>query len=335
MKKKFLKRFLFTLSGITGFLIAAALILPLVISPSPIENLANASDVMQDDSRFINIPFEGTNGLETHYLDKGDSNSGEPVFILLHGSMYNVFTWNEVFNDFASRGRTIAYDQLPYGLSEKLLEGDWTEENPYTQEAAVKQLVTLIEALNLKQVYLVGSSYGGTLAIRTAIEHKDKVAGLILVDAAVFVNESMPGWLVNSPQMNSIGPLLARTMGSGSSFYENCYTDPAFFAGQRKKDSMIMTEVQNWDFALWQYLKAWSEVSFNFESRIPEIDIPVLVLAGEEDAVVPVKDAEKLHKLLPNSTLKLIPDTGHLPHEESPEQFLALVLPWIDRIAGN
>jgi len=332
MKKKFFKRLLLIIASISVFLTAAIVLVPLFISPSQIEGLADAPEIKKNESRFINIPFEGTDGIDIHYMEKGRSDSDEPVFILLHGSMYNLFTWDEVFDEFSSKGRTIAYDQAPYGLSEKLIAGDWTGENPYTQKAAVEQLVTFLDALKLEQVYLVGSSYGGTLAVRTAIEYKERVAGLILVDAAVFVSESMPGWLVNSPQMTNVGPLMARSMGSGTSFYENCYADPNVFSGERKDNSMIMTEVNNWDFALWQYLKAWSDVSFDFESRIPEIKVPALVISGEEDKVVPVADSEKLNSLIPNSKLLLIPNIGHLPHEEAPEQFIEIVFSWIDDV---
>lgn len=335
MKKKLIKRILLVIAGIFVFIAAAAAIIPLFISPDPIEGLAAAEVIKKPDSLFINVAFEGTDGIKIHYMDKGRSDFGEPVFVLLHGSMYNLFTWNEVFDAFAANGRTVAYDQAPYGLSEKLTEGDWSKANPYTQEAAVKQLIAFLDELNLEKVYLVGSSYGGTLAVRTAVEYKDRVAGLILVDPAVFVSESMPGWLVGSRQMNNAGPLFARMMGSGTSFYENCYADPAVFSGRRMEDSMIMSKVRDWDFALWQYLKAWAEVSFDFESRIPEISVPALIVSGEEDRVVPVEDSRKLNDMLPDSELHFIPDTGHLPHEESPEQFLEIVLPWIENISSQ
>ena len=335
MKKKLIKR-LILIFGITIVSLAAmAVIVPLFISPQPLEGLSNVQEAGKPDSRFISIPFDGTDGIEIHYVEKGQSDSGRPVFILLHGSMYNLYSWDKVIDSFALKGRTIAYDQAPYGLSEKLLDGDWSGENPYTQKAAVQQLISFLDALKLEQVYLVGSSYGGTLAVRTAVEYKERVAGLILVDPAVFVSESMPGWLVGSPQLNNIGPLFARSMGSGTSFYENCYADSSFFTGKRMEDSMIMTEVRDWDFALWQYLKAWAEISFDFESSIPEIEIPALIISGTEDKVVPAEDSRKLNDLLPDSTLHFIPDTGHMPHEESPDKVLEIVLPWIDKVTAD
>ncbi len=335
MKKKLIKKILMIIAIVIATLAAAAVVVPLVITPQPLEGLSSAEKAGKPDSRFINIPFDGTDGIRIHYIDRGQSGPDGPIFILLHGSMYNLYSWDRVQDDFAARGRTIAYDQAPYGLSEKLLEGDWSGENPYTQKAAVEQLIGFLDALGLQQVYLVGSSYGGTLAVRAAAEYKERVAGLILIDPAVFVSESMPGWLVNSTQLNNVGPLFARSMGSGTSFYRNCYYDQEVFTGSRKSDSMIMTEVMNWDFALWQYLKAWSEVSFDFERSIPEISIPALIVSGAEDKVVPAKDFQKLDDLLPDSKLHIIPGTGHMPHEETPDKVLDIILPWIDSITGG
>ncbi len=335
MKKKLIKKILLIIAIVIAALSAAAVVVPLVISPQPLEGLSSAEEAGRAGSRFINIPFDGTDGIQIHYVEKGQSAPGKPVFILLHGSMYNLYSWDKVQDVFAARGRTIAYDQAPYGLSEKLLEGDWSGENPYTQEAAVQQLIGFLDALALKQVYLVGSSYGGTLAVRAAAEYKERVTGLILIDPAVFVSESMPGWLVNSAQLNNVGPLFARSIGSGTSFYVNCYYDPEVFTGSRKSDSMIMTEVSDWDFALWQYLKAWAEVSFDFESSIPDIKIPALILSGAEDKVVPAEDFQKLDDLLPDSELHIIPGTGHMPHEETPEKVMKIILPWIDEVAGD
>jgi pimeloyl-ACP methyl ester carboxylesterase len=228
-------------------------------------------------------------------------------------------------------GRVVAYDQIPYGLSEKLVEGEWTGANPYTTEGALKQLEAVLDTFGFDRVYLVGSSFGGTLAVRAALEFPSRVAGLVLVAPAVFADESMPAWLVDSPQMNNLGPLLARSLGRGTSFYEKCYRDASFFSGKRKRDTMIMTQVRDWDFALWQYLKAWGAGPVDFINRIPDIDVPVLIVSGTQDRIVPPEDSERLHAALPNSTLASIPDAGHMPQEESPQEFIDLVLPWIEK----
>jgi pimeloyl-ACP methyl ester carboxylesterase len=335
MKKKLVKRILLIIAIVIASLALLAVIVPLFISPSPLEDVVSVEEVQRNDSRFVTIPFEGTDGIEIHYREKGGADKDEPVFVLLHGSMYNLYSWDRVMDFFGSMGRVIAYDQVPYGLSEKMISGDWSGANPYTQEAAVDQLVALLDEFDLDQVYLVGSSYGGTLAVRTALEHEERIAGMILVDAAVFVSETMPEWLLESRQMENVGPLMARMMGNNVPFYESCYADSAFFNGKRKEDTMILTKVENWDSSLWQYLKAWGGETYDFESRISSIDVPVLVISGSEDAIVPVEDSVKLDKLLPESKLEIINGAGHMPHEESPEKFIEIVRPWIDEVINS
>jgi pimeloyl-ACP methyl ester carboxylesterase len=332
VKKHLLTRMVRVLVILTGFFLLAVFIVPLFITPRPLEELSAAQSVAGEQSRFMTVPFDGTNGITLHYLESGDDTDGGVAFVLLHGSFFNSSSWDMVIESLGELGRAVAYDQIPYGLSEKLTEGEWSGRNPYTTEAALEQLVSVLDVLGFDQVYLVGSSFGGTLAVRAALEYPSRVAGLILVAPAVFVDESMPVWLVESPQMNNLGPYLARLLGSGTSFYEKCYSDDSFFSGTRKRDTMIMTEVRDWDFALWQYLKTWGAGSVDFTGRIPEIDIPVLIVSGAEDRIVPPVDAEKLHAMLPRSTLAYIPDAGHMPQEESPEEFLDLVLPWIERV---
>jgi pimeloyl-ACP methyl ester carboxylesterase len=329
MKKNHIQKVLIITAAVIAGLVLIIMIVPLFISASPQDDLVSLEEIKNPDSRFIEIQFEGTDGITIHYIEKGTENPAEPVFILLHGSLYNLFSWDNVIEQFSPMGRVIAYDQVPFGLSEKLTERDWTGANPYTQKAAVEQLITLLDTLDFKEAYLVGSSYGGTLAVRTAAEYADRVAGLILIDAAVFVDESMPEWLLNSRQMDNIGPLMARSMGTSTGFFEKCYADPAFFSGKRKDETMIMTKVTDWDFALWQYLKAWGEDPFDYQNRISDIDIPVLIISGEEDSIVPPEDSQKLDKMLSDSTLRFIPASGHMPHEETPEKVLDIVLPWL------
>ena len=103
-----------------------------------LEGLATPSQIAGDESNFLTIPYTGTDGIDIHYLTDGAA-AGEvvPTFVLLHGSLFNAYTWSEVMDFFGERGRVIAYDQIPYGLSEKLVGGDWTEGNPYASSAAV------------------------------------------------------------------------------------------------------------------------------------------------------------------------------------------------------
>jgi pimeloyl-ACP methyl ester carboxylesterase len=245
--------------------------------------------------------------------------------------MFNAFTWNEVMDFFSERGHVIAYDQIPYGLSEKLVTGDWTEANPYTSEAAVDELVLFLDALEVDNVILVGNSYGGVLAAQAALAQPDRVEALVLVDAAVYVQEEMPAFVMELPQVQHMGPLFARQLGQSEAFIRQTYFDPGQISDERMSLTMINTEVEDWDLALWEYLRVWGADTLDFAARIPDIQQPALVITGDSDQVVPVEDSQRLDDELPDSELVILPSCGHVPQEECPEAFEAAVDEWLGK----
>jgi pimeloyl-ACP methyl ester carboxylesterase len=249
--------------------------------------------------------------------------------VLLHGSLFNAFTWNQVMDFFAERGRVIAYDQIPYGLSEKLGAGDWTGVNPYSSEAAVDQLYAFLDELEVESAVLVGNSYGGVLAVQAALAQPERVEALILADAAIYVQEEMPAWLMNLPQVRRLGPLLARQLGQNEAFLRQTYSDPERISDERIALTGIHTKVTNWDKALWEYLRAWSVDTAALAAQLDEIQQPTLVIAGDGDTVVPVADSQRLDSELPNADLVILSSCGHVPQEECPEAFKKAVDTWL------
>jgi pimeloyl-ACP methyl ester carboxylesterase len=294
--------------------------------------LAAAQEVAPDDSRFVTIPFEGTDGLDIHYLERGsDAGGAKPTFVLLHGSMFNAFTWDQTLDFFAERGRVIAYDQIPYGLSEKPVAGDWRARNPYASSAAVDQLFSLLDALAVGRVVLVGNSYGGVIAVQAALAQPARVEALVLVDPAVYVEEEMPAWLMNLPQMRRLGPLFARQLGQNEAFFRQTYRDPNRITDDRLAATSIHTQVADWDLALWEYLRAWSVDLSALAGQFGEIDQPALIVSGDSDTIVPVEDSQRLNTALQNSDLVILPQCGHVPQEECPEAFMGAVDAWLRR----
>jgi pimeloyl-ACP methyl ester carboxylesterase len=332
MNKRFWKTMAKSLGALVVVTVALLVVGPLLIPVRPLEGLASAQQMAPHDSRFVTIPFAGTDGIDIHYLVEGSNSDGKgATFVLLHGSLFNAFTWNQVMDFFAERGRVIAYDQIPYGLSEKLVAGDWTGANPYSSSAAVDQLYAFLDALDVDSVVLVGNSYGGVLAVQAALARPDRVEALILVDAAVYVQEEMPAWLLDLPQMRRLGPLFARQMGRNEAFLRQTYLNPDQISDERFALTGIHTEVTGWDMALWEYLRAWSVDIAALAARLPEIQQPALVITGDSDTVVPVADSQRLDSELPNSDLVILPSCGHVPQEECPETFKEAVDAWLSQ----
>ena len=333
MKKHLLKTLVKILGAIFVLIILILAVGPFLIPVRPLEGLASAQRVATNDSKFITVPFDGTDGIDIHYMANGLESANEsPTFVLIHGSLFNAFTWNEVMDFFSERGHVIAYDQIPYGLSEKLVAGDWTERNPYSSAAAVDQLFLFLDALDVNNAVLIGSSYGGTLAVQATLAQPERVEALILVDAAVYVQEEMPAWLFKLPQMRHLGPLFARRLGHNEAFLRQTYLDPDQINDERKTLTSIHTQVEDWDFALWEYLRVWGEDTPDLAARIPDIQQPVLLITGDSDTVVPVTDSQRLDSEFPNSELVILPSCGHVPHEECPEAFKEAVDAWLSQL---
>lgn len=310
--------------------ILALLIVPFLIPVAPLEGLVAPAEAAADNSQFVTIPFAGTDGIDIHYLTgETDATDEQPTFILMHGSVFNAFTWSETLAFFDDYGRVLAYDQVPYGLSEKLVEGDWSEVNPYTVDAAITQLFAFMDTMDVDTAILVGNSYGSVLALEAARQQPERVDALILADSAVYVSEAVPAALMNLSQVQRMGPIFARQIGNSEAFINQTYLNADAITPERMASTLIHTEVTDWDMALWEYLQVWGTDPSDVATVLNDITQPSLVLTGDSDVVVPVADSEQLDAALPNSELVILPDCGHVPQEECPTAFTSAIEAWL------
>jgi pimeloyl-ACP methyl ester carboxylesterase len=333
VKNKLFKKVFVALGIFFLILVVLLAVGPFFVKVTPLEGLASPAQAASGESKFVTIPFEGTDGIDIHYLEGGSVTNEQPyTFVLLHGSNFNAFTWNEVIDFFGEYGRVVAYDQIPYGLSEKLVEGDWAAKNPYSSTAAVEQLFSFLDAFEIDNAVLVGNSYGATLAVQAVLANPERIDGLILVDAAVYVQEEMPAWLMNSPQMQRVGPLFARQLGQSEAFISQTYSDPEKISEERMRLTTIQTQVTDWDIAYWEYLKVWGADAPDYVSMLSEIQQPTLVISGDNDHVVPLSDSERLNAELPISELIVLANCGHVPQEECPASFEDAIATWLIKL---
>ena len=318
MKKN---RFWKIAGGITGGVLILVLAGPFLIPVPPLENTVPAESLADEDSRFIEV-----NGINVHYKIYGQ---GEPVFILLHGFGASLFSWHKVTNPLAQYGTVIAYDRPAFGLTERPLE--WEGENPYSQDSQVELVLGLMDALNVEQAILVGNSAGGTVAMLTALKYPERVQSLILVDPAVYAGGGAPAWirpLLGTPQMRHLGPLIARQIQSrGVEFIKTAWHDPSKITPETLEGYQKPLQAKNWDKALWELTLASRESKL--ADRLTEFSMPVLVITGDDDRIVSTEQSIRLAGEIPNAELVVIPQCGHLPHEEQPEEFMQTVTNFI------
>jgi pimeloyl-ACP methyl ester carboxylesterase len=307
------------------FLILAVTILPLIIPFPPIADTAPIKELADADSHFIQV-----NGLAVHYKIYG---SGEPVLILLHGFGASSFSWREVTGPLSQSGTVIAYDRPAFGLTERPLPGPsgWTGENPYGAEANISLLFGLMDALKIQKAVLVGNSAGGTVAVQSALKNPARVSGLVLVDAAVYPGSrgnrfGLLAPVINTPQMSRLGPYFVRSIAGdqGTQYLRSAWHDPSKITDAITLGYRIPLRVENWDIALWEYTKA-GPGNEDLDRHLKELKMPVLVIAGDDDQIIPTGLSVQLGGDIPGAKLAILPGCGHVPHEECPQAFLKAI----------
>lgn len=315
-----MKRFLkITLIGL-GILIVVLAIVPFLIPVPPLENVVPPEKLADADSKFIDV-----DGIRVHYKMVGQ---GKPVFILLHGFAASEFSWREVMQPLAQEytATVMAYDRPAFGLTTRPMPGEWSGDSPYGPDAQVKMLIGLMDALKIDRAILVGNSAGGGIAALTALRHPQRVDALILVDAAISGGGNVPWYqpLMTTPQGRRIGPLIARQIKDwGIDFGKSAWHDPSKITPEIWEGYLKPLRAENWDRALWEFTA--SSRPTELASQIKNIKMPALVITGDDDKIIPKERSIQLSKDLLNAKLVVIPNCGHVPHEECPIEFLAAV----------
>jgi pimeloyl-ACP methyl ester carboxylesterase len=322
-----MKKFLKIIGIAFSVMLALLLVVPFLIPVPPLKDTVPAEQLADPDSLFVEV-----NGIQVHYKTYGQ---GEPTFILLHGFGASLFSWHAVTTPLSEYGTVIAYDRPAFGLTERPMT--WEGENPYSPQAQVDLVIGLMDELNIEKAILVGNSAGGTISMLTALQYPERVQALILVDPAVYAGGGAPAWvhpILNTPQMNRIGPLFARQLqAQGVEFIKTAWHDPSKITPEILAGYQKPLRANNWDKALW-FLTVASQES-GLAERLNELTLPVLVITGDDDRIVPTEQSVRLAKELPNATLKVIPQSGHLSHEEHPDLFMQAVTEFLTTLKQN
>ena len=313
-------------------LLLILLVGPFLIPVPPLKGTVPPEQLADPDSRFVEV-----NGLQVHYKIQGQ---GNPALVLLHGFASSTYTWREVLSPLGDLGTVVAYDRPAFGPTQRPMPGEWQGDNPYTLEAQADQTIALMDSLGIEKAVLVGNSAGGTVAMLAALRHPfaslegrpDRVQALVLVDAAIYGGGGTPAWvrpLLHTPQAQHLGPLLARSVRSlrfarGQAFGERlgrtAWHDPSRLTPEIWQGYEKPLRAENWDRALWELTLASHPLGL--DKRLSEVRMPVLVITGDDDRIVPTAQSIRLAGELPDAELVVIPNCGHVPHEECPQAWL-------------
>ena len=252
------------------------------------------------------IEVEGT---RLHYVRRG---SGPPV-VVLHGSDGSLLDFAETVLETLSREfEVVAFDRPGHGYSER------PRHAVATPEVQMRLLHDAICRLSLGHAVMVGHSWSGLLILMYALDYPDEVAGLTLLAPWVAPPASPPSPLLYAPRIPLLGEFSLWTVhrlvkGAIIGYYlrQAFLPEPVPRAYARQSAACWL----RWP----QQVKVFSRENTadrpamrNYSPRYGQIAVPVGIVAGETDRVVPTAEqAEWLHRLLPDSELVLLPNTGH------------------------
>lgn len=259
-------------------------------------------------------------GQKIAYYDAGSG----PVIVLVHGFGSEArFDWGNVLAPLSKHHRVIALDQIGFGASDKPFID-------YSIQTYVDFLGEFLRVLNVHEFTLCGESLGGWISALYTIESlSTRNSGqnalplpkrLILEDAAgmsaVHMSGSMP---------IPIAGTLADAHGVAIVFHDKSRVTDAFV-----REAWAMKMKANDGFterSIWSSPKLAGEV---VKDRLGTISVPTLVIWGGNDELVPLEQGRAYAAGIPGAKLTIVPDCGHAPSIEKPEQFLAAAVPFID-----
>lgn len=246
-------------------------------------------------------------GVEIYYRDWG---SGQPI-VFSHGWPLTADDWDAQMLFFLQHGyRVIAHDRRGHGRSEKVPDG-------HDMDHYADDLAAVVEHLDLRDAVHVGHSTGGGEVVRYLARHgESRAAKAVLVSAVpplMVRTDSNPGGLPKEV----FDDLQAQLAANRSEFYRALPSGP-FYGFNRPGVQPSEAIIANWwrqgmmGDAKAQYdgIVAFSQTDFTEDLK--KITIPVLVMHGDDDQIVPYANSgPRSAELLPNGTLKTYPDYPH------------------------
>ncbi|HSO88107.1 MAG TPA: alpha/beta fold hydrolase [Draconibacterium sp.] len=248
------------------------------------------------------------NSITVNYTDEGPENA--PVIIFIHGFPFNKEMWNKQMEVLSENFRVIAYDIRGHGNS-------YSGTDDFSVELFVKDLLSLMDSLEIEKTVLCGLSMGGYIALNAMENHPSRFDALILCDTSC---------IADSPEAK--GKRTKAIEGIWENGIEK-FADESiknFFAQESfitKRD--VIAEVREIIINTTEksVIKTLLALSRRKETctTLWKIKVPVLILVGEEDKITPREAAQFMHDKINGSVMSVIENAGHLSNLENPDQF--------------
>jgi pimeloyl-ACP methyl ester carboxylesterase len=269
-----------------------------------------------DRSHFVSV-----DGHRAHYQEFGDPNG--PILLLIHGFTASTYVWKSVAPLLGEQGfRVIAVDLLGFGYSEKPTAFD------YTIDSQARFVSRFMNRLGIGRATLVGSSYGGAVALTIALDYPERVEKLVLSDA-VINDEAKEHPVMKLAAIPGVGEVITPFFLDSRAFMKvrmrNTLAPANHHLITEDRISSILRPLSAADghHSVLASGRNWSATRLERDAHL--INQPTLIIWGEQDRVIRIENGYKLHKAILNSRFVILKDCGHVPQEEKSSIFAELV----------
>ena len=249
--------------------------------------------------------FTQLEGLDICYLDEGPRDAETIVFI--HGWSGNVQNWWDQFEHFEDRYRVVVFDAPGHGKSSR---GDID----YSMALHMAVLDGLLDELEIERAIVVGNSGGGWIATNYAIQHPERVTGLVIADSTGTRHKGSAGAVL---ELMNARWLQISNMTTGEHY-------PGQDAKSRARQAFVASFAGTVEEA--PYLEALAallapayEVIAN--DALAKIEAPTLIVWGDDDPVVPINAMKIFDRHIADSQTYVVHLGGHSPMMQSPDEF--------------
>ena len=258
---------------------------------------------------------------ENHLIFE-EAGSG-PAVLLIHGFPLCRRMWKPQMGALEDRGyRAIAPDLPGFGRSpvpkKELRMADYADE-----------MVTLLDRLDIERAVVVGMSMGGYVLLDLLERHPRRLAGAVFAATRAGADDSAA---------REKRTKLAEAVKGGSPDVVAESFETVLFAPETPKgDPALVEEIRGWMRAtppqgLVAGLIAMRDRK-DYRRMLSDFHVPALVIGAREDRAIPVEESRYLDEQLPDSSLCILPEGGHMVNMEQPEQFNTCLLSFLDRLA--
>jgi 3-oxoadipate enol-lactonase len=257
------------------------------------------------------------NGLNINYRLEG-SPSG-PVVTMSHSLATSLAMWDPQMAALESRYRLLRYDTRGHG-------GTDAPAGAYTLDGLAEDVRALLEALGIARTHFVGLSMGGMIGQILALKYPQLLHGLVLCDTSSRVPpEARATWddRIRTAETQGMEPLVEPTIGR---WFTPAFRERHPDVVDRVRAAMRATPPRGYAGC------CHAIAALNLTDRLHVIDLPTLVIVGEEDPGTPVAAARTIHDQIRGSQLVVLKSASHLSNMEQPEAFNQAVTSFLSNL---